>query len=212
MDANVAWVNQKKIEQTMRALKSNNMEAYLAENTDELKKIVDGIVADGETVSFGGSMTLFETGLIEHMRERKVELLDRYEKGLSGEEIGEIFRKTFFADSYLTSTNAVTEKGELYNVDGNGNRVAAMIFGPKKVIVVAGVNKIVKDEQEARDRVVNISAPANAKRLNMNTPCAKTGNCSYCNSPDRICKSYTLIKKQDPGRIHVIFLNDDFGY
>ena len=109
--------------------------------------------------------------------------------------------------------NIITEDGELYNVDGNGNRVAAMLYGPDKVIVICGINKIVKDVDEAIKRNKAISAPMNAKRLNKKTPCAKVGYCMNCNSPERICNEYTLIKKQRSSeRMHVIFLNENLGY
>ena len=113
----------------------------------------------------------------------------------------------------MTSTNAITEYGEIYNVDGNGNRVAAMLYGPDKVIIVAGVNKIVPNVEEAIIRTKEYASPINAKRLNKETPCTKIGRCVECNSDNRICNEYTLIKRQiDKNRIHVIFLNDNLGY
>ena len=124
-----------------------------------------------------------------------------------------MYKKTFMADAYFTSTNAITENGELYNVDGNGNRVAAMLYGPDKVIVICGVNKIVKDLNEAIERNKRVAAPINAKRLNKDTPCAKVGYCMDCKSKDRICNEYTVIKRQrNKDRIHVIFMNENLGY
>ena len=157
-------------------------------------------------------MSLFETWVIEHLRSGRCEFLDRYKEGLTADEIKEIYRKSFFCDAYFTSTNAITEEGELYNVDGNGNRVAAMLYGPDKVIVIAGVNKIVKDINEAIYRVENLAAPANAKRLNRKTPCTVTGKCMNCNSPERICREYTVIRKPVPNRIFVLLLNEEYGY
>ena len=125
----------------------------------------------------------------------------------------EIFRKSFFSDTYLTSTNAITENGELYNVDGYGNRVAAMIYGPKSVIVVAGINKIVKDLDQAVERVKRIAAPANSIRLDKNTPCTKTGYCVDCKKDDRICCSYTVLGHQkQKNRIKVILVGESLGY
>lgn len=213
MDNNLKWVNECRINRTIEALKKNNMNGYLAKDKEEIIDIIESIISKGDVVSCGGSMSLFEAGVIEYLRNGKYEFLDRYKEGLSGEDIGKIYRDSFFADAYFTSSNAITEEGELYNVDGNGNRVAAMLFGPKKVIVVVGVNKIVKDIDEAIKRNREIAAPANAKRLNRATPCAKLGYCMDCNSNDRICNEYTIIKRQgNKDRIHVIFLNEELGY
>ena len=213
MDNNVIWSNELKINRTIESLKKNNMNGYYAKSREELIDIIEGIVKSGSKVSCGGSMTLFETGVIEHLRCGRYEFLDRYKEGLTKEEVIEIYKKAFFADAYFVSSNAVTENGELYNVDGNGNRVAAMLYGPDKVIVICGVNKIVKDVDEAIKRNRECAAPINAKRLNKKTPCTKVGYCMDCNSPERICNEYTLIKRQNnPERIHVIFLNENIGY
>lgn len=213
MDNNLKWVNKCRINRTIESLKKNNMNGYLANNKEEIVTIIESIIKKEDVVSCGGSMSLFEVGIIDYLREEQYNFLDRYEEGLSRDEIENIFRQSFFADSYITSTNAITEKGELYNVDGNGNRVAAMLYGPKKVIVVVGVNKIVKDLDEAIRRNREIAAPANAKRLNRKTPCAKVGHCMDCNSDDRICNEYTIIKRQgNKDRVHVIFLNEELGY
>ena len=156
---------------------------------------------------------MFETGIIEHLRIGRYNFLDRYMDGLSRTQIEEIYRKSFFTDTYLTSTNAITEDGELYNVDGNGNRVAAMIYGPKSVIVVAGINKIVKNVDEAVERVRRVAAPANSIRLNKNTPCTKTGYCANCRTDDRICCTYTVFGQQrEKNRIKVILVGESLGY
>lgn len=213
MDKNVEWLNEKRIEKTIKSLESNNMNGYFVKDKKELIETIEKIVDKGSVVSCGGSMTLFETGIIDYLREGRYTFLDRYEDGLSKEDTKEIFRKSFFADAYFTSTNAITENGELYNVDGNGNRVAAMMYGPDKVIVIVGSNKIVKNESEAIERVKSIVAPANTKRLNRKTPCATTGMCANCSSPDRICDNYTTIKRQvQKDRMHIIFINENLGY
>lgn len=212
MDNNLKWVNEIKINRTLEALRKNNMEGYLINTENELIHKIQELVNEGSKVSLGGSMTLFETKIMEHLRSGRYELLDRYKEGLTADEIKEIYRKSFFCDAYFTSTNAITEEGELYNVDGNGNRVAAMLYGPDKVIVIAGVNKIVKDINEAIYRVENLAAPANAKRLNRKTPCTVTGKCMNCNSPERICREYTVIKKPVPNRIFILLLNEEYGY
>lgn len=212
MDNNLKWVNEIKINRTLEALRKNNMEGYLINTENELIHKIQELVNEGSKVSLGGSMTLFETKIMEHLRSGRYELLDRYKEGLTADKIKEIYRKSFFCDAYFTSTNAITEEGELYNVDGNGNRVAAMLYGPDKVIVIAGVNKIVKDINEAIYRVENLAAPANAKRLNRKTPCTVTGKCMNCNSPERICREYTVIRKPVPNRIFVLLLNEEYGY
>ena len=202
-----------KIESLIKTLQGNNINGYLAESKEEVINIIEGIINEGSSVSVGGSMTLSELGIIEYLRSGRYEFLDRYKAGLSVADMEEIFKKSFFADAYFTSTNAITEDGELYNVDGNGNRVAAMMYGPKKVIIITGSNKIVKNMDEAIKRVKEIAAPLNAKRLNKKTPCTKVGHCMDCKSPERICNEYTVIKKQrDKDRMHVIFINENMGY
>ena len=213
MDGNVKWVNEKKILRAIEALENNNMNGYLVNGIEDVIEKIKLLVTEGSIVGCGGSMSLFEADIIDHLRTDRYKFLDRYEEGLSREEVVEIYRKSFSADAYITSSNAITEAGELYNVDGNGNRVAAMLYGPDKVIVICGVNKIVLDVEEAIQRTRLIASPANAKRLNRNTPCTKTGYCMDCKSPDRICNEYTLIKRQgSPDRIHVIFINEELGY
>jgi len=213
MDANVKHIENLRVKRVMESLENNHMNAHLAESKEDVLKIIDTLISDEEKVTFGGSMSLFELGVVDHIRNRNVDLYDRYREGISLDERDEIYRKTFYADAFLTSTNAITEDGALYNVDGTGNRVAAMIWGPKKVIVVCGINKIVKDEAAAVVRNREVAAPANAKRLNMGTPCAKLGYCVDCSHKDRICSAYTMIRKQrDYDRIHVILVNDVYGY
>lgn len=213
MDKYVDGINEIKIQNTIESLENNNMRGYLAKNKDDLINIINTLTNEGDTVSCGGSVTLFQSGVIDYLRSGRFKFLDRYEGNLSKEDLKNLYRKTFSADVFFTSTNAITENGELYNVDGNGNRVAAMLYGPDKVIVVVGVNKIVKDINEAIERNKSIAAPANAKRLDTNTPCKIKGYCMDCRSSDRICCEYTVIKRQrTTNRIHVIFLNESFGY
>ena len=213
MNSVALWANEMKINRTIEALKKNNMNGYYAKNRDEVIELIKDIVSEGSKVAVGGSETLSELGILEHLRSGRYDFLDRYKEGLTREEVTNIFKQSFLADAYLSSCNAITENGELYNVDGNGNRVAAMLYGPDKVIVICGINKIVKDVDEAIKRNREISAPMNAKRLNKKTPCTKVGYCMNCNSPERICNEYTLIKKQRSSeRMYVIFLNENLGY
>ncbi|GAB6168790.1 lactate utilization protein [Clostridium carnis] len=213
MDKNIKWVNEQKINRTIEAINANNMNGYLVNSKEELINKIEELVKEGDLVACGGSMSLFETGIMDHLRCGRYKFLDRYKEGITPEEATKIYKESFFADAYFSSSNAITENGELYNVDGNGNRVAAMLYGPEKVIIIAGVNKIVKDVEAAINRNREISAPANAQRLNKKTPCAKVGYCMDCNSKEKICREFTLIKSQSrKDRIHVIFINEEIGY
>lgn len=208
----------------MKALEANNMNAYYAETAEDAKNIVKSIMKSGDVVTHGGSVTLAECGITDLLKSGEYTYLDRSAAGLSNEDIEQIYRKTFSADVYLTSTNAITENGELYNVDGNSNRVAPMLFGPQKVIVVAGYNKIVNTLDDAVKRVKEIAAPANCIRLKKDTYCAKSGECvslkssspymcSGCKSEDRICRNYVVMASQRiKGRINVIIVGQELGY
>lgn len=212
MDKFMQWRNEKLIERTIENLKKNNMEAVLVQDEVELIGKLNELIKEGAVVSVGGSETLLETGVIDYLRNGNFTFLDRYDSNLTIQGRKELNKKAFGADTYLCSSNAITENGELFNVDGNGNRVAAMLFGPDQVIVVCGVNKIVKDLKEAEERIKKIAAPVNTKRLNKNTPCTKVGYCMDCNSDDRICCDYVIMKKQRNNRIKVIIVNKDLGY
>lgn len=212
MDDNKKRLAELKIHKTIEALNRNNMKGFFAKNTEDLYHIIDGLMLGAESVTAGGSMTLYETGVIGHLHERYGEIFTDRDR-VSAEEKAVVMRRAFFMDVYFAGTNAVTENGELYNVDGHGNRVSAMIFGPKKVILVAGYNKIVSSLEEAELRVKNIAAPANAIRLGCGTPCAATGECIDCRSERRICCSRVVLGRQSvKDRINVIFLMDEYGY
>ncbi|MCH4888880.1 lactate utilization protein [Acidaminobacter sp. JC074] len=213
MDNNVKIVVKKRVDKTIKNLEKRNMSGYYANDLKELKEIIDRLIPDNSSVTVGGSMTLFETGIIDHLRERDLTFYDRYEEGLTPEDIKEIYFKAFGVDGYFASTNAITEEGEIYNVDGRGNRVAAMIYGPEKVILVVGTNKIVKDLDEAFERNRRLAAPANVQRLSRKTPCHTTGYCTRCNSPEKICHAHTIIDGQMiKDRMHVIFVDGYYGY
>jgi len=213
MDNYLSEVLEQKIKRTIKGLEENNMKGYYAKDISELHALLDTLLVEGSTIGLGGSMTLFETKTIDFIKKGNYNFLDRYAEGLSPEAIKKIYRESFFADTYLMSTNAITEAGELYNVDGRGNRVAALIYGPDQVIVIAGVNKIVKNLDEAINRIEDTAAPANTKRLNLDNPCKTVGYCVDCNSDTRICNNYTFIKNSlDKNRIHVILLNENYGY
>ncbi len=213
MDSNLNWLLQKKIENTMKALEKNNFTPHYFETLPDLMGKLAELMPAQCTTAVGGSRTLFEAGIIDWLRKGSYTYWDRYAEGLSPEDIRSVYLKSFDADYYFTSSNALTEDGCLFNVDGTGNRTAAMIYGPKQVFVIVGVNKIVANLEAAIDRNKKIAAPTNAKRLNRNTPCAQTGYCVDCNSPDRVCSDYVLMKHQGkPGRIHVFIVNESLGY
>ena len=157
-------------------------------------------------------MTLKETGILTMLKQRDIVFQSHNEPGLSRAQSDEEARKAFSADVFLASANAITWNGEIINVDGHGNRVSAMIFGPKKVILVVGVNKLVEDEAAAIRRIRTIAAPANSVRLHKETPCAHIGACQDCHSADRICSSYVKLNYDKENRIHVILSLELFGY
>ena len=225
MDQNTKTIIEKRIARTMAALEKNNMQAFYAENKCKAVELVSELIEKGATVSFGGSMSLEESGVMGLLKSGEYNLLDRSAPNLTPEQIQKIYRDAFSADYYLCSSNAITENGELYNVDGLGNRVSAITFGPKSVIIVAGYNKIVSDLNEAANRVKQIAAPANCLRLSKNTYCAACGKCASlkddanseitdgCGSDDRICSTYVICAQQRiKNRIKVILVGEELGY
>ncbi|HHY90466.1 MAG TPA: lactate utilization protein [Clostridiales bacterium] len=213
MDKNVVWYIDKRIERTMEGLRRRNMEGYCVEDEAELIGLLKQLIPPKSVVGVGDSMTLFETGVIDFLRKGDFVFLDKYRDGITSEEKREIYIKNFSADTFLCSTNALTEDGELYNIDGNGSRVAPIIYGPKQVILVAGINKIVRDMEEAEKRVRQYAAPIDAKRLGKNTPCTDLGYCIDCKSQNRICNDFVVIRGQFvKGRIKVILVKKQLGY
>ena len=208
MDENRKFVLEAQVERTMKALAKNQMPAVYAPTKAAAVKAVEAMLREGETISCGGSVTLAESGIRDLMKSGRYQFIDREEM-----DPREAYLKTFDADVFLTSANAITEDGELYNVDGNGNRVAAMTFGPASVILVVGANKIVRDLAEAEQRVKEFAAPANCKRLACKTPCAVTGKCADCSGDGRICCTAVVHRQQRiPGRIKVILVEESLGY
>ena len=213
-----------RIEKTMQNLRRNKMEPYFCETKEEACALVKTLIKPGDTISSGGSVTLKETGVYDIITSADYNYLDRSRPGITREEVEEVYRQTFSADAFFTSTNALTENGELYNVDGNSNRVAAILYGPKSVIVVCGVNKLVKNIGEAITRVKTKAAPPNTVRLGIDTYCAKSGQCvslnkenpelcEGCHSDGRICCNYVVCAQQRHiNRIKVIIVNEELGY
>lgn len=194
-------------------LKKRRMDGYYCKSAQEAKELALSFVTKGDSVSFGGSMTLAETGLLEELRSKKdILLLDRTHAA-TPKEVQQIYAKAFTADTYFMSTNAITLTGELVNVDGNGNRAAALIWGPKQVIILAGMNKVCPTLEDACRRVREIAAPPNCIRLNKKTPCATSGSCGDCYGDDCICSQMVITRRsQIPGRIKVILIGETLGY
>lgn len=211
------------LKRTAANLELNNMKAYIAETKEEALEIIKGLIKEGDTVASGGTMTAAEVGVTELLRSGSYNFLDRA-AAKTPEETEKIYRDAFSADVYITSSNAVTENGELYNVDGNSNRVAAICFGPRSVIVVAGRNKVVKNLDDAVVRVKRLAAPMNTARLGCETYCKSKGECMAlasggkcmtdgCKSENRICCSYVVTAQQRiKDRIKVILVNEELGY
>lgn len=197
----------------LEELKKRSMEGYYCRTAEEAAGLVSSLIAPGETVTFGGSMTISETGILSALKTRDdLTVLDRSEAG-SPEEVQKIYRQAFSCDTYLMSANAISADGQLVNIDGNGNRVAALCFGPKQVLVIAGMNKIANNLQEAVTRAKNTAAPVNCLRLSKETPCANTGYCGNCQSPDCICSQTVITRHCSPaGRIKVILIEGNWGY
>lgn len=203
------------VEKTRKALEKNNFKTYLVNKKEEVLALVEKITADASTFSNGGSVTLQQCKIIEFLKTKKENYYDRdttlKEKGI--EAYFELMQKANTVDVYLSGTNAITENGYLYNVDANGNRISCIMFGPKKVIIVASVNKIVADEAAAIKRVQEIAAPLNAKRLNRAVPCVKNGVCTDCQTSERLCNIAAFQKRSLlPQRIQIILVNEPLGY
>ena len=197
-------------QRVIKGLEKRNMEGYYAENKEDAVKIVLSLMEEGSTVTWGGTMTLEEIGLKERLD--KYVVYDRT-KADSPEKADEICRKAFTCDNYIMSTNAITYDGELMNIDGMGNRVSALIYGPKNVIIIAGVNKITDNAESAYKRARSYASVPNVIRLDRNTPCKATGICHDCTSPDCICCQVVMTRfSRIKGRIKVVLVGEELGY
>lgn len=202
-----------KIEQVISNLKRNNMAGYFVSNHTELLDLLTILIKEDSVVGCGDSVTLEETGVFDFLRKGKFTFLDKFEPTLSKEEKQQIYLKNFSTDTFITGTNAITLDGKIFNIDGNGSRVAPMIYGPKQVIVVVGINKLTDDVDSAIKRTRQIAAPMDAKRLGKATPCVSLERCIDCKSKERICNDFVLITGQFiKDRIKVIIINEDLGY
>ena len=199
------------LQKTADALRAHGFDAYTVKTKEEACALALSFIEKTESVTWGGSATIAEIGLIDALKKGGYLAYDR--ESVPPAERNAFAKAHFFSDWYLMSTNALTETGELLNMDGNGNRVASLIFGPKNVLVVAGVNKITPDIDAAYSRVRTVAAPRNAQRFPIGTPCKATGACADCLSPDTICAQLVRTRVCKPrGRIKVILVDETLGF
>lgn len=210
-----AIIFQKKAEYVIENLKKRNINARYCGDSKEAINEICRLIPERATVTLGGSVTVMQSGLLDALRSMNINLLDRYRPGITNKEIEEIMIRGTTADVLLTSCNAITADGKLVNEDGRGNRVAGLIFGPKKVILMVGVNKIVPTVEDGLTRIKHVAAPLNCIRLGLDTPCARTGFCDddSCHAPDRICSQITIIESNRvKDRIDVFLVGEELGF
>ncbi len=198
--------------EVIKNLEKRGMEGYFFEDATACVMAISEMIPGGSSISWGGSESIKEVGLMDALKRGEYEMIDRM-SATTPEESRELYAKAVLADYYLMSTNAITYDGELVNIDGNGNRVACLIHGPENIIMVVGMNKFCQTVEEAVHRVRNMASPANAKRLNRQTPCNFTGRCGDCLSPDCMCNNIVITRRSGrKGRIKVFFVAENLGY
>lgn len=208
--------NELLINSVIKNLEKRNFNAYYCSSKEEVLKEITNLIGKNEVIAWGGSVTLDELRIKQYLEDSGYKTINR-DKAKNREEKAELIMQGFSSDVYLMSSNAISEDGILVNIDGTGNRTAALCFGPKRVIVIAGVNKITKTLDDAISRARNTAAPVNAKRVSafmeVNTPCLKNGSCMNCKSETSICTQVVITRLSNPkGRINVILVNDKLGY
>ena len=209
MDENRIKRNDLLAEQIIKGLESRNMTGYYAKSKEEALKIALDLIPEGSRVTKGGSMSVVEIGLEDAVKNGNYEYCDR--AAMKDKREAELF--AYSADVYLGSVNAITEDGVLVNIDGNSNRVSAYAYGPKKLVLIVGLNKVASDADAAMKRARNEAATINAQRFGLSTPCSKTGRCMDCKSPDNICCQFLITRfSKHKDRIHVILVNENLGF
>ncbi len=209
MDNMISKRNALLAQKVIKGLESRNMTAFFADSKDEALRIALEQIPEGSSVTMGGCMSAAEIGLVDSVKNGNFRFIDRgaYEDKRAAMIDG------YDADFFITSANAMTDDGIMINIDGNSNRVSAIAQGPKRVLCIVGMNKICPDIDSAMKRARNIAAPVNAQRFGLSTPCAKTGKCMDCKSPDTICCQFLITRfSRHPGRIIVILVNEDLGF
>lgn len=196
----------------VKNLESRNMEAYFVKTKEEALKKALELIPEGSSISWGGTASAKEIGLLDAVHEGNYEVYDR-EEVQTPELKNEIAHKALDCDFFIGSTNALAENGVMVNIDGNANRVAAFAFGPKNVLLIVGMNKVVKSEEDAMSRARNEAAPINAQRFGLDTPCSKNGMCYDCKSPDCICCQILITRYSSAAkRIKVILVDENLGF
>ncbi|MBR6119146.1 MAG: lactate utilization protein [Oscillospiraceae bacterium] len=209
MDKNMIKRNELLAQRVIKGLESRNMKGYYAASGEEALRLALELIPKGSSVTMGGCMSAREIGLVEALRSPDYRFIDRD----AYDDKRAAMLAAYDADVFLSSVNAMTEDGVLVNIDGNANRVSAIAQGPKKVLMIVGMNKVCKDADSAMKRARNVAAPANAQRFGLSTPCAKLGTCMDCKSPDTICCQFLVTRySRHTDRIHVILVNDDLGF
>ena len=209
MNPNIIKRNELLAQKTIKGLESRNMTGYYAATKEEALKLALSLIPEGSSIGMGGAMSAREIGLVDALKEGNYNFIDRDKM----EDKRAAMLAAYDADVFLSSANAMTDDGILVNIDGNSNRVSAICQGPKKVIFIVGMNKVCGDLDGAMKRARNVAAPTNAQRFGLSTPCAKTGKCMDCKSPDTICCQFLITRfSRHAGRIHVILVNDTLGF
>ena len=209
MNQNITKRNELLAQKVIKGLGSRNMTGYYAASKQEALDIALSLIPEGSSVTMGGGMSVHEIGLVDALKAGNYHFIDRD----AYEDKRAAMLLAYDADVFLASANAITEEGIMVNIDGNANRVSAIAQGPKKVVLIVGMNKVCDDVDGAMKRARNVAAPINAQRFGLATPCAKTGSCMNCKSPDTICCQFLITRfSHHPGRIHVILVNDALGF
>ncbi|MBI4303986.1 MAG: lactate utilization protein [Chloroflexi bacterium] len=212
LDEARGWYNETLANAAVASLEKNNIPAFYVKTKEEAREKVLSLIPPGSTVGHGGSLTLRQAGIFQAIRSGNYHFLDRERPGITEEEVNALRKESLGSDIFLLSANAVTMDGKLVNVDGTGNRLAALIYGPRKVIVVAGINKVVPNVEAAWERIRNFVTPVHARRGGRNVPCAKIGRCVDCKVPGRMCNAEVTIDFQrDKNRITVIIVGEELG-
>ena len=209
MDKNTYKRNELLADKVIKGINSRNMTGYYAKDREDALRIALSLIPDGAKVTMGGCMSASEIGLVDAVKSENYNFIDR----AAYSDKRQAMLDGYDADVFLTSANAITEDGVMINIDGNSNRVSAIAQGPKKVVAIVGMNKVCPDLDSAMKRARNVAAPINAQRFGLSTPCAKTGACFDCKSPDTICCQFLITRfSRHEGRIHIILVNDNLGF
>jgi len=213
MDPNKQWWVEERAKKAVEKLKAHEFKAIYVQTKEEAVQEIWKHITPKQRIGVGGSLTVRGLGILDRLEAQGYTVYDHWKPGLSKETIGGIRKSQMTSDLFLSSVNAITLNGELINIDGVGNRVNSTIFGPGEVILVSGYNKIVEDIQEGIKRVKNVAAPMNARRLNVDVPCARLGKCVDCNSPNRICK-VIVIHERKPSLtdMFIIIVGEELGF